>query len=384
MEKLRIAFYSDTFLPAIDGVVISILNFKKGLERKGHKVFVFATGDTKMRPEFSKQGIFISRGFKFKPYPQYKIAMFPYATAPKMFSANVDLVHAHTPFMMGFTGLTLAKMLRKPVVATYHTMITDPAIIDSYYPKSPVVRKLAEKSMWKYTSMFFNSCDKAIAPSHTIERYLHKHNIRNTAIVPNSVDTKEFTPKAKSEFASEMMQKKRGEQIVLYVGRLSREKNVEVLLKAAAEMQKKDKSVRFVIGGAGPAEQYYHSMAKRLRLSNTRFVGMIPHDKLPAVYANADAFCIPSTFETQGIVALEAMSAGKPVIGADALALSELIKSGRNGELFKPGDHKACASALTKVLNNVNSYKKQCIATAEDFSIEKTTDMLLGVYKSVL
>ena len=114
-----------------------------------------------------------------------------------------------------------------------------------------------------------------------------------------------------------------------------------------------------------------------------RFIGAVDHAELPKYYAACDAFCIPSTFETQGVVSVEAMACGKPVIGADYLALRELIKNGRNGEKFIPEDSRDCASKIRKVIYNIDTYKEMT-NTAKSYSIERTTDHLLGLYKRVI
>jgi len=168
----------------------------------------------------------------------------------------------------------------------------------------------------------------------------------------------------------------------MYVGRLSKEKRIETLIKSARAL--KDENVRFVLVGTGPAYNHYLHMVDRLNLGDKiKLVGFVGNNELPKYYAACDAFCIPSTFETQGIVSLEAMACGKPVIGADYLALSDLIKNGKNGEKFRPGDANACARKIRKVLYNIDSYKGM-LDTAKRYSIERTTDDLLNMYKRIL
>jgi 1,2-diacylglycerol 3-alpha-glucosyltransferase len=114
-----------------------------------------------------------------------------------------------------------------------------------------------------------------------------------------------------------------------------------------------------------------------------KFAGFVSDALLPKYYAACDLFCIPSTFETQGLVSIEAMASGKPVVGADHLALHDLISDGRNGEKFKPGSAQDCARKIEKVLYNEDSYKGM-VETAKKYSIEKTTDNLLDAYKAVI
>jgi glycosyltransferase involved in cell wall biosynthesis len=126
-------------------------------------------------------------------------------------------------------------------------------------------------------------------------------------------------------------------------------------------------------------------MAKKLGImERTSFIGFVNQKDVPHVYAACDVVCLPSTFETQGIVLIEAMAVGTPVVGADYLAIKEMIKNGRNGEKFKPGDYTSCANKIEKVLNNTGHYKHNAVETAKEFSRERVTDKLLDVYNLVL
>lgn len=386
MKKLNIAFYTDTYLPSMDGVVTSILNFKQELERRGHKVYIFAAADRRSKAKFSKKDVFLYSGMKFKPYPQYNVALFPYNSVFKLNELKIDIVHVQTPMVMGFAGLTAAKVLRVPIVSSFHTMVTNKPIIDAYYPKNKQLKKFAKMSMLKYLNMFYNRCDAVIAPTNTIGTLLKRNGISRTIeVVPNAIDIGVMNPKVSGIKARKALGFGKRDKVILYLGRLSREKKIEVLLKAAALLIKKDSRIRLVIGGTGPAERYYTDMAKRLGImERTSFIGFVKQKDLPGIYAASDVVCLPSTFETQGIVLLEAMAVGRPVVGADYLAIKEMIQNGKNGEKFKPGDYTSCAKKIEKVLNNAGYYKHNVVKTAMEFSRDKVTDKLLDVYNLVL
>ena len=383
MEKLNLAFYTDTYEPAIDGVVSSIINFKKELESRGHSVYIFTS--TKFLSKTPKRkNVFLYPGVGFKPYPQYSMALFPYNSILKLNKLDIDIIHAQTPFFMGFAGMMSAKLGKYPIVGSFHTMVNNKSVINDYYPKNPQLRKLTSKYLWKYVIFFYKKCNVTISPSTVITQMLKHHGLNTVTTVPNSVDTTHFTPKINGDQFRQSMGIKDNEKIVLYVGRLSKEKKLDVLLKAAKELSKKKKDIKFLIAGSGPADIYYKTITRRLGLENVQFLGPISRAKLPEVYAAADVFCIPSTFETQGIVALEAMASGKPVVCADYLALKELIINGKNGEKFNPGDYLACSKKIEKALNNSDAYIKEAVNTAMRFSPSKVTDKLLEVYSSVL
>ncbi len=382
MESLNIAFYSDSYLPAVDGVVSSMLNFRNELERRGHTVYTFASS------RFGKKGnsrLFLYPGTKLKAYPQYSVAIFPYNSFMKLNSLRIDMIHSHTPFMMGFSALMAAKIGRYPHVSTFHTLINNRSVIEQYYPKNRNLKRFTSKYLWKYTKFFYNRCNRTIAPSRTIESFLKRHGIAETSVVPNSVDVKRFSPRVSGGGIRKALGIKERERMVLYLGRASMEKRLDVMLKACKVLSKKEKGIKFVIGGTGPSEHHHMSLARRLGIADrVAFMGFVDGKTLPHLYAAADAFCMPSTFETQGVVCLEAMASGKPVVGADYMALRELIKNGRNGEKFAPGDYTSCARKIEKVLNDSRAYTKGAVSTAAEFSVERTTDRLLDTYKDVL
>ena len=386
MDRLNIAFYTDSYLPGTDGVVTSIVNFKKGLEKKGHRVYIFASSNMQGARRIREKNVFFYQGIEFKPYPQYSVALFPYNSMLKVKGLGIDIVHSQTPFMMGFAGLISAKMLRLPLVGSFHTMIIgNKPIRDYYYPKNGGLRRIAERSMKGYISYFYGKCDVVISPSETVKNILAKYRVRNSVVVPNSVDMERFNPMVRGGAVREELGIEDGQKVVLSLGRMSREKKIEVLLKAAKEITKKRRDVVFVIGGTGPAEGYYRNLAEKLHLGNrVRFLGYVSKERLPHVYAAADMFCMPSTFETQGIVLLEAMALGKPAVGADYMAINDIIKDGVNGERFMHDNYHDCARKIGKVLNNCAAYRNGAIETARKFSIDRLTEQLIKAYKIAL
>lgn len=385
MPRYNIAFYSDTYLPAVDGVVTSMLTFKKELERRGCKVYIFASRRAIKGKKYVSPSVFLYPGVGFKPYPQYSVALFPYYSALKLRSLDIDVVHAQTPFIMGFNSLLAAKLGRYPLIGSFHTLINSKSL-SSYYPKNRHLKKFYAKYLWKYTKYFYKMCDCTIAPSQAIASLLENHGISGVNVVPNSVDLSRFNPSVRGDAMRERLGIGEDEKMVLYLGRISREKKVDVMLRAAKALSRTRKDVYFIIGGTGPAADYYKRTAKRLGiLDRVRFLGFVDDKDLPSLYAASNLLCLPSAnFETQGIVAIEAMAVGKPVVGSDSLALSELIENSKNGEKFKTGDYIGCSRKIEKVLNNCDAYKRSAISTSRTFSVEKVTDRLLKVYDSVL
>ncbi len=382
-ESLKIAFYTDTFLPAVDGVVISMLNFRKELQRRGHEVHIFAGGSAHSS-EIAKgyKNVHITRGLKFKKYPQYSLAFSPFYPSIELMRTHFDIIHAQTPFMMGTQGLIRAKLNKTPMVGTFHTMVTDKSTIRDYTFDNKTLQRFIIKYSWNYMRLFYNNCNEVIAPSSVVRDLLEKNGIPNAHIVPNSVDLERFNTKVDGSAVRSRLGFSDKDRVVLYAGRVSKEKRIETMIRAAGLI--KEDRIKFLVVGTGPAYDHYKAMVRKNGLGHKfTFTGFIPNKDLPPYYAASDAFCIPSKFETQGMVALEAMACGKPVIGADFLALKELITPGRNGEKFRPNDHYDCARKIRKVINNTSSYKDMS-NTARLYSLENTTDRLLEAYKRIL
>ncbi|MGI0100415.1 MAG: glycosyltransferase [Candidatus Micrarchaeaceae archaeon] len=381
-DSLRIAFYTDSFLPAVDGVVVSILNFRKELEKRGHEVYIFASGTdkTKSMTKGDKR-VVVVRGLKFKKYPQYSLALFPLTSKISTFNIKMDINHAQTPFMMGVHSLLISKVERTPIIGSFHTLFTDRNVIRDYAIDSKFLASKVVKYSWKYARLFYNRCDGVTVPSSTMKGMLDRKGIKNVCVVPNGIDTSKFNESVDGSAVRRKLVRKRGEKLVMYVGRLSKEKRIETLIKAAKLLR--DENIRFAIVGSGPAHAHYEDMVKRMHLDKVVFTGFVENRHLPKYYSACDLFCIPSMFETQGVVSLEAMACGKPVVGANYLALKELISNGRNGEKFRPLDSGDCARKIKKVIYNIDSYKGMA-DTAKRYSIERATDDLLNLYGRVL
>jgi 1,2-diacylglycerol 3-alpha-glucosyltransferase len=367
----------------MDGVVSSTLSFRKELQRRGHRVYIFASGTEKTKKEIEAKydDVHIFRSIKFAKYPQYNVALFPFASSLK--AKDIDIIHAQTPFMMGNAGMFSARINRVPIVSTFHTLVTDKSVIGQYVTSSKLGQTILSKYAWDFARFFYNRCDAVVSPSEAIERVLEDNRIERVRTVPNGIDTKKFNPSNKGDKIRSRLGIRDDEKMILYLGRISSEKKLEVMIKAAKTLQKGEK-VQFVISGTGPALQHYKSLVQKAGLSRIfTFTGFVGGDEIQSYYAASDVFCIPSTFETQGMVALEAMATGKPVVAADRLALSDLVKNGQNGEKFAPGDWRGCARKIEKVINNMGSYKDM-VPTARKYSIESTTSELLDLYSGLL
>ena len=364
---MRIGFFTDTFLPQRNGVVTSILSFGPELVKKGHEVFVFCP-----QSNVKEHHGMVVRSYPsvtFRPYPEFKIAV-PRGSGslPKL-----DIVHTHGPFSLGVFGLRVAKKQGVPPVSTFHTMLSEYTRYLSRFG-----RGLLRRVTWEYCRFYYNRCHKIIAPSNALKKILLQHQIKKLiAVVPTGIDLDFFKPIEKKK-----AKKKLGidaEQVFLTLGRIGFEKNIDVVLKALQNV-----NAKLIIAGRGPAERKLKNLRKKLGLQKkVSFEGYVPEKLKPLYYSAANAFVIASTSETQAVVVAEAMACGTPVVGANSLAIPEIVSDGKNGYLFGPGN----VEQLSEILRSYrpsNKMQTHALKTGQKFSVEKCAYKLEKFYKSLL
>ncbi|HLC47435.1 MAG TPA: glycosyltransferase, partial [Candidatus Norongarragalinales archaeon] len=241
---------------------------------------------------------------------------------------------------------------------------------------------------WGAVKQFYSPFDLVTAPSRVIEKLLNRNGVENTAIVPNGTDVRKFSPKYDPNIVRELLGIPRHEKIILTAGRLSEEKNVEVLIRAFAKLRRHHEA-KFIVQGDGPAKAKYMKLARKLGLQKEIiFTGFVKEFEVPFFYCAADVFATASTFETQGLALLEAMACERVCVGAKSLAIPELLSDGKNGFLFKPFDADDCEYKLETALllrdGKRDALRKNARKTAMGYSIEKSTDKLMDAYRKVL
>lgn len=378
---MKIAYFTETYLPNTDGVVTSILSFRKELEERGHEVYIFCSGSRKAKKENRDSKVFYHLSTPFRPYPDYKIAIFPFYSIEMARRLEIDLLHTHGMATMGLSAASASFFLGLPLVGTFHTFLSEAVHLIA---DRKATRKFAQQRAWKYLRWYYRKCDVIIAPTDTTRKILVEHGFKDVKVIPSGVDIERFRPDLDGSAVRRELGLENA-QIVLHVGRVSKEKNLEVLIAAAPIILGEAPEVRFVIVGGGPAEQFYREQVRKQGLQNYfKFTGRVEDEKLPLCYAASDALVFPSKFETQGLVSLEAMASGKPVAGANYLAIGEIVKDGYNGFLFNPDDPLACANAVMSALAKRKALAENCLETAEAYSVKRCTDKLVALYKEVL
>lgn len=372
--------FTETFLPHANGVTTSLLNAREGLKRRGHKVTIYSAGP----PLLDAPDVHFNGGKIFHLYPDFPIAFY---TNPRSIKnkrrvrrEGADVVHVHAPGPMGWRGYKAAKYLKKPLVATHHTVL------------EPLVRyaPLGWKTIYRAgTHIIGKRLAEAskilIAPSRATRDELATkypeaaHKIR---IVPTGIDTDRFNANLDGSKIRQDWGYTRDERVILYLGRLSYEKRVDVLVDAFQKLHEREPNARFVIGGTGPASDDIQDYVHQRGLDGPiRFEGHVPGYLLPQTYAAADAFASASEVETQGLTLLEAMAVGKPVAVTAYGGYLDYVRDGENGFLFPPHDVDAAAQALRSALDAPQAIRTAARRTAEQYSTHACVPMLERVYE---
>lgn len=333
---MRVAYFSDSLPPIADGVSRTLCRLVETLLEE-HVPFRFFSA-VRPGPEWSwSDRVHQVAAVPFPPYPDYKVAL-PFAGAldPLVTAFRPDLIHVVSPTLLGLYGLDVAKRRGIPVVGSFHT---------DFVSYLPFYRLAAlEDHGWRYLRWFYNRCRVTFAPSEDTRSLLRHHGLRRVDVWERGIDPRAFSP----AFRSEELRHEIGAAecpVLLYVGRLVREKNLGDLAAADARLRAAGDRYKLVLVGDGP-------MAAELRtlLPEAHFAGFQQGEALARWYASADVFVFPSTTETFGNVILEAFASGLPVVAADKGGARDLIRAGENGLLARPGDAEHLAAQIHALL----------------------------------
>ena len=377
---MKAALFTDSYLPNTDGVVSSILAFRRGLEASGHKWAIFAP-DAPGFTDAPSDEVLRFPAVKFPPYPEYRAVVSPYSIPSKLAREHkVSLVHSKALMGMGVAAYSFAQRAKLPCMASMETMIPDGV---HYLSKNRHVQAFGKDVAWSYLKWLYSHYDLVTAPSKHTKARLARHGIE-TEVLPSPVDTSRFKPNpAGGAAVRRELGYGKGTKLVLSVGRVVKEKNYDFILRAAKKVR--DPRVKFLIVGKGPYLDALKLEAARMDVSHKfHFTGFIlTKDKLVDYYNAADAFVFASKFETQGLTLLEAFACGKPAAVLEGTAMEELVREGKNGHLFFE-DEADCAEKLLMCVEEKKRLATGARRTALAHSSPVLTERLVGIYKRLL
>ncbi|WP_440006262.1 glycosyltransferase [Halomicrococcus sp. SG-WS-1] len=365
----RVAAFTDSYLPTVNGVTYTIKSWRDCWERDGGRMEVVYPRADGYRPEPGEHPV---RSLPFPFYEGYHLGA-PYIPAG-VADVDVDVVHSHTPFGIGVGGLRLARKRDRPFVTSYHTPTSEYA---DYLVPSDSVARVIERTSEAYERWFFDHSDAVLAPSEATRDHVEELGVdAPVRVVPNGVDVERFRPVDADAFRRKY-DVDGDRPLVGYTGRHGFEKRLSELVAAADGMD-----VTVLFGGDGPARESLETQARAVD-ADVRFLGFLDREELPAFYSALDVFAFPSPVETQGLVALEANACGTPVVGADAGALSNTVDDGETGYHFESGDVDGFRTAIRRALDERERLREACLARREAVSVERAVEKLTDVYATV-
>jgi glycosyltransferase involved in cell wall biosynthesis len=367
---VRVGFFTECYRPIVNGVVASIDALRDGLCAHGVDVTTVAPHF----PHFVDDASDVVRvpSLPLPTQTAYRLCV-PYLNADdRRRVRGIDLVHAHSPFVTGWMGASYARRRNIPLVFTYHTRL------DAYAHYAPFDRATTERAMVELTRRYANFADAVIVPTNAMESLLREFGVHAPiAVVPSAIDVERFAAGRRSALVRARLGATDGAPLALVVSRLGMEKNVELALDALARMPE----LRLAVVGEGPHRAALEERAARLGVADrVRFTGALGRERLPDVYASADAFVFPSTTDTQGLVLAEALAAGLPVVAADSEASRDVL--GEAGRIVAP-DAGAMAAALRDALATGHDQSAVHLAFSR-FTVEMQTRRILELYREVL
>lgn len=350
---MNILLISDVYFPRVNGVSTSIRTFAEQLLKLGHSIHLIAPDYGQDNHSVTEDEAWITRVPARKIYfdPEDKLMKYGEVLRllPSLKSKNFDLVHIHTPFIAHFAGLKLAKKLGVPVIETYHTFFED--YLHHYLPWIP---KVVAKRLARFISKKqCNQLDAIVAPSKPMLDVLRSYGVSvNAEVIATGLQESSFAEADGDQFR-EKYQIPLGKQMLLYVGRVAHEKNIGFLLKVVRRLSVQQPEILLVITGEGPAEHSLHQQVQALGIEkNVQFIGYLDRNtELNACYKAADIFVFASKSETQGLVLLEAMAQGTPVVAIAELGTASILVEGQ-GAHISTEDETVFAQKINDLLTN--------------------------------
>lgn len=368
---MRIALFTETFLPKVDGIVTRLKHTIDHLQRQGDEVLIFcpAGGLTSYRGA----KIYGLSAFPLPLYPELKLALPRPEIGQQLARFRPDIIHVINPAVLGLAGIFYAKSAQIPLVASYHTHL--PKYLQHYG------LGMLEGLLWELLKGAHNQAQLNLCTSSAMVDELRQQGIERVDLWQRGVDTETFHPdKVNPEMRHYLSQGEPNSRLLLYVGRLGAEKEIEQIKPILAAIP----GARLAIVGNGPHRSCLES---HFADTPTHFVGYLEGERLAAAYASADAFIFPSRTETLGLVLLEAMAAGCPTIAARSGGIPDIVTDGKNGYLFDPQDPQGAIVATQQLFATPESsrtLRHNARAEAECWGWSSATAQLQRYYRQVV
>jgi len=381
---MHIGHFTNTYHPSISGVVRSVASYRQALSELGHNIFIFTqdAGDYQDTESFIFRYLSLHFSFPVDFPATIPVSPFMDRLIPLL---NLDLIHAHHPILLGQIAANKAEELDIPLVFTFHTRYRE----YSHYIPIPqdIVQDFLKGAIDLWLRDFIQKCDHVVVPSESMRAVLAEQYgfSEEVTVVPTGIDLRPY-----EGLDGEPLRRDHGwgdDIVITSVGRLGSEKNWTTLVRAVARLIKNHPQVRLVIIGDGPERKRLRRLSKELGIAErVDLIGKVPFDMVPNYLKASDLFAFASTTETQGLVTLEAMAAGLPVVAVDAVGTRDIIEHGENG-LLTENDDASIASAIERILDDRNVYEhfsQTSILKARSLEFRSQAKKMMSVYEEAI
>lgn len=383
---MNIGLFTETYYPEINGVANSVYMLKKELEQRGHNVYVFTT-TTPGAPEY-EYNVFRVPSIPFIFITERRVGLF---YQPKLAhiikKLHLDIIHTHTEFSLGIFGRIMARELKLPIVHTYHTIYED---YTHYLTRFKALDRRAKAFARTYSKVCCNTVEQVIVPTEKTKELLMTYSVhKDISVIPTGIDLSKFDKNRYSlEDVNELKKKynlRPEDKVMIYIGRISQEKNIEEIVNAMPEYMKTREKVKFVIVGSGPASEKLESLVQQYQLED-RFVftGSQPWDSIGLFYQLGDVFVSASRSETQGLTYIEALASGLPIVAREDKCLEDILEKGKNGYSFT--DREGLYYGLDRILfgDKETDYRSNAIEKVRQYSTQEFAHKVEKVYQQVV
>lgn len=385
---MRIAIFTDAFYPQINGIVTSIVNMVENLARRGHSIIIVAPTYYQKKDEYSYPGVKVKRilsvpaGF----YEGFRWTLTVDPSVSRMLKREkIQLVHFMTPVFVSLMGIKYARKMGIPVVGTFHTFIADPLYYKQFFT-GPF--KVTEEIAWRYLNLFYDTADLVSSPTPKAVEVIRQNGC-TAPLEPlsNGIDTGLF----KSLYREELKEKYAlGDQVILFVGRLSHEKNLEALIDSFDLVFRKNPGAQLLIVGDGPQKEFYQGYASEKSCGDqVIFTGSMSYKELlsSGLYSLGALFVTASETETQGITMLEAQANRLICMGPASGGIIDLIEDGVNGYFIDPASPGDMAGKICYVLNHLDTLdemKEKALEMMSCHEMKSVIDRWEAIYKELI
>lgn len=386
---MKILIATDTYYPDVNGAAYFTYRLATILAKRGHNVFVMCPSRSFKNMVSNDKGVTVYgiRSIRIPVYQNFRVS--PLFISGIILGAveeiSPDIVHIQNHFIIGKRAVSTAKKLGIPVIGTNHFM---PENLVHYLHLPKIAEKWLRKFAWRQCVRIFEQLDFVTTPTKTAGALLKNAGFSKDVMpISCGIDLERFKPTNDGLYLKRIFAVPINKPVLLYVGRLDKEKRVDIILRALSDILRVT-SVHLVLAGIGKEKQKLEELTEKLGIQKAvTFTGFVPDKDLQNIYRIADLFVMAGIAELQSIVTMEAMASGLPVVAVNAMALPELVHDGENGYLFSDGDSQMLAEKVIAILSNQTmreQMSKKSLEIIKDHDINKIIEKYESIYNEII